>query len=667
MVLAGSRFTKDAETRYAPVEGEALAVQWGLENTRHFTLGNSKLLVATDHKPLLKILGDRKLEDIDNPRLLKLKEKTLRWYFKIMHVPGKIHVGPDTLSRKEVTACMAQIFSGSNDDTWDTEELETSIEAEVAANIPQPISWQQVRDSVAKDKVMSMLAHQIAEGFPPEKKLLRQELREYYQHRLNLSHVDGVPLYKNRVVVPHDLRAAVLETLHSAHQGTTGMTLRAQAGVWWPGITPQIKELRDKCQNCTEHSPSQPSAPPRPLPQPDYPFQHIASDYFQSGGHHYLVIADRFSGWPTVQFCGHSTDNANKLVECLREFFGMHGIPEELSTDGGSTYMAYETKKFLSDYGVKHRVSSVAYPHSNQRAELAVKSMKRLIRENTSQDGSLNNDKFLRAVISYRNTPDRDTERSPAQVIFGRNLRDFLPAPLYRYRPQPEWVLLRDDRERALRKRALRNMEHLTLGTRSLPPLQVHDTVQVQNQVGNHPSRWDITGTVVEAKEHDQYVVKVHGSGRLTTRNRKFLKKIEPYCSDLPMYTSSPMSTPDPQQYSPNKLSLDSSDRDDELSGSELPTVAPEAVNNRTTVPTQPDQLQDNAEVPVRRSSRVRQAPDRLNIENTRGQSYKSDVMNTACVSVSASNTSIHSGLVGRRASMMMEDDCLVRQLVPVV
>ena len=140
VVLAGSRFTKDAETRYAPVEGEALAVQWGLENTRHYTLGNPKLLVATDHKPLLKILGDRKLEDIDNPRLLKLKEKTLRWYFRIQHVPGKIHVGPDTLSRKEVAACMSNVFSTSNFSTWDIEEFESGLEAEVAAIIPLPIS-----------------------------------------------------------------------------------------------------------------------------------------------------------------------------------------------------------------------------------------------------------------------------------------------------------------------------------------------------------------------------------------------------------------------------------------------------------------------------------------------------------------------------------------------
>ena len=170
----------------------------------------------------------------------------------------------------------------------------------------------------------------------------------------------------------------------------------------------------------------------------------------------------------------------------------------------------------------------MAYPHSNQRAELAVKSMKRLCRENTNRDGSLNNDKFLRAVMTYRNTPDRDTGRSLAQVIFGRELRDFLPAPLRRYKPQPQWILLKDDRERSLRKRALRNMEKLGVGTKQLEMLEVHDTVQVQN----HPSRWDITGTIVEVRPFDQYVVKVHGSGRLTTRNRKFLRKVTPYAQE---------------------------------------------------------------------------------------------------------------------------------------
>ena len=63
------------------------------------------------------------------------------------------------------------------------------------------------------------------------------------------------------------------------------------------------------------------------------------------------------------------------------------------------------------------------------------------------------------------------------------------------------------------------------------------------------------SGEVVEVRPYDQYVVRIHGSGRLTTRNRKFLKKIRPYCpapttTTGPMYTGNnrePSKTPVPE------------------------------------------------------------------------------------------------------------------------
>ena len=51
----GSRFTSDAESRYAPIEGEALAVVDSLEKVRFFVLGCPELTVIVDHKPLLNI------------------------------------------------------------------------------------------------------------------------------------------------------------------------------------------------------------------------------------------------------------------------------------------------------------------------------------------------------------------------------------------------------------------------------------------------------------------------------------------------------------------------------------------------------------------------------------------------------------------------------------
>ena len=74
VTLVWSRFLHGAEQRYAPIEGEALAVAWGLEQTKYFTQGCDNLLIVTDHKPLVKILGDRTLDETSNTRMFHLKQ-----------------------------------------------------------------------------------------------------------------------------------------------------------------------------------------------------------------------------------------------------------------------------------------------------------------------------------------------------------------------------------------------------------------------------------------------------------------------------------------------------------------------------------------------------------------------------------------------------------------
>ena len=249
--------------------------------------------------------------------------------------------------------------------------------------------------------------------------------------------------------------------------------------------------------------------------------------------------------------------------------------------------------------------------------------MKRLIRENTNRDGSLTNDKFLQALMTYRNTPDRDTHRSPAQVIFGRNLRDFLPSPQTRYKPQAEWIMLREDREKALAKRAVSNMERLDKNCRVLPKLALGDSVLVQNQVGNYPSRWDITGVVVEIKEHDQYVIKVDGSGRMTLRNRKFLKKIVPYSmtkhvKDSDASFKTPESAPKPPPMLPIQPETPHTAPAPEPLWTPPPAPAAESPPSQSPEPpppTSPAPVPTPApETAPRRSSRASKATDKLQI-----------------------------------------------------
>ena len=102
LFLAESRFLKPNEKNWSPGEGEALSIVYALNKVKHFMLGCKDLYVMTDHKPLLGTFGDRDLEQVENPRMRKLKEKTVLFDFKMVYVPARKNAGTDTLSRNPV-------------------------------------------------------------------------------------------------------------------------------------------------------------------------------------------------------------------------------------------------------------------------------------------------------------------------------------------------------------------------------------------------------------------------------------------------------------------------------------------------------------------------------------------------------------------------------------
>ena len=264
------------------------------------------------------------------------------------------------------------------------------------------------------------------------------------------------------------------------------------------------------------------------------PFQIIFENYFDYAGKKYLIVGDRLSGWTEVMCL--KTDltgtGAKGLCEALRSIFACFGVPEELSSDGGPEFSAQETADFLIRWGVKHRISSAYFAQSNGRAEVAVKCTKRLLMDNVGDNGSLNTDQLVRALLQLRNTPDRDCNLSPSEVLFGRRLRDTMPVINKRFsiydneQIHGQWHSAWAAKEGALRSRLVRSCEQLEDGAKELPPLREGDTVFIQNQksVVGQENKWDKQGTVIAVKENDQYLVKVEGSGRLTVRNRRFLR-----------------------------------------------------------------------------------------------------------------------------------------------
>ena len=385
-----------------------------------------------------------------------------------------------------------------------------------------------LRTAAEEDPVMVKLMEIVLRGFPQSCYELDESMKPFHKFKHDLHVAEGLVCYKDKAVVPAKLRQQVLETIHAAHQGVTGMISRVEDTVFWPSITTDLIRTRGSCLTCVRDAPSQPAGSPVSPPVPSFPFQYVVGDYFSLAGTNYLVLGDRFSGWLSIYSAGKGEFDAKSLVAKSREYFTNFNIPEEIATDGGPQLTSNTFQKSLKAWGIRHRLSASYNPHSNCRAELAVKAGKRLLRDNVGPGGSLDTDRVMRAVMQFRNTPMQDCKRSPAQMVFGRHMRDFIPSLQYKYEPAKDWSVTQEYRERTLALKRDSDDKRWSQKTKNLDTLEVGTPVAIQNQTGNNPTKWDKTGVILENKPHSQVLIRVDGSRRVTLRNRKFVKELNP-------------------------------------------------------------------------------------------------------------------------------------------
>lgn len=139
------------------------------------------------------------------------------------------------------------------------------------------------------------------------------------------------------------------------------------------------------------------------------------------------------------------------------------------------------------------------------------------------RSGNLDTDKMAAALLCYRNTPDKYTQRSPAVILVARTLKDTIPCHPNKLKLRKEWIFTSNDREKALAKLHLSRHTDLSSKSKPLKPLCIGDTVQVQNQRGHNPNKWDLSATVVEIQDFNSYLVKMDGTGRISKHNKQFL------------------------------------------------------------------------------------------------------------------------------------------------
>ena len=523
LTYAGSRFTTEVESRYSPTEGEAAAVAWSLKKSRFFTLGCNTLFIATDHQPLLGLFK-KELNNIVNPRLLRIREKTLMFSFDVVYISGKSNKGADAISRNPVkdNCDLAAITIIDEQINALPCSIITSLNDEDGYSTDYSY-YTKLIEAIGSDGSYKKLQNLIIEGFPTLERDLDVELRRFWTVKDRLSQTEnGVILMDERIVIPKNYRKTILELLHVAHQGVTTMKRRANKSVYWPGMNNDLNNIRENCKYCNEIARQHTKEPLILTPDPDFPFQEIAADFFVIQKHMYLVIVDRYSGWFTISYCKpNEATTSNVIKECIN-LFCTYGAPEVLSSDGGPQFKSEEFAVFLKDWNIQHRMSSAHYAQSNGRAEAAVKTAKRIIAKYVDKENPFNTTAIAHAIIQHRNTPLPDLQLSPAQILFHRHLRDKIPTHPKHLRLHKDWIMTAKQRELLFKAKNDASMNRYNTVSKNLTPLKPQTKVLVLT--GNKNPRWNISGTVVMVLPFRKYRVKLDGSGRIVIRNRRFLR-----------------------------------------------------------------------------------------------------------------------------------------------
>ena len=488
LIQCGSRRLSGAESRYSTIESEALAIQWAVKKCRTYLFG-AFFTVFSDHKPLRPIFNNKSIAEVENPRLQRIMQKLAGYQFTVEFVAGKRNLIADALSR-------APVFGPPEESDAD----EAAFTSAVTTRLRSDPLLDELRQAAAADSDYQLILNAVEKGklprnLPPEHPA--RQLKSIW-HSLAVE-FDLIIYDGKRIVVPEAQRQEILRLLHKSHAGIVKTRAAARMSYYWNGINEAIKNMVDRCDQCQRLRASQREEKPQRTTA-SRPMEAVSADLWHNGGKDYLVVADRFSGWPWA-FHLRST-NSESVTAKLDEIFFEYGLPSHMRTDGGPQFRGH-FEEYCRKNKIRPELSSPYNPQSNGHAEAGVKTVKYLLQK---CDGKW--DEFRDALREYRNTPRADGI-SPAMLFFGRTQRTMLPRLPGAYEqvpatPRPERPAVRN-----------KEFEH-----RSLEP---GSRVRIQHVKSR---RWDQIGTIV--KVHDtgrSYFVDVDGDA-VVWRNRRFLKPL---------------------------------------------------------------------------------------------------------------------------------------------
>ena len=396
-----SRSLVAPEKNYSQIEREALAILFAVKRLHQYLYGRHFVL-RTDHKPLLKIFGEKSsLPSVTAARLERWAVTLSSYQYSIQYIKGSDNVIADCLSRLPIQLSVkqeAQIVPFLDDVSCDPcQDL--------------PISATDVAEASRQDPTMCKVMYFTTHGWSTSAGAV---FPSFYRIREELSVESGCLMWANRVVVPVSLRSSLLEELHQDHLGVSKMKAIARSFFWWPKLDGDIASIASHCHTCNQFSRLPRKEEIHHWVYPSRAFERVHIDFAEYRGHHFFLISDAFSKWSDIYSIGKST-TTSRTIQCLQSFISVFGIPSIIVSDNGPQFTSKEFVSFCEQNGIRHKRSPPYHPATNGQVERLVQELKKFLTKLPQCDPVTAVSKFL---FMYRNTPHAATQVTPASLIF---------------------------------------------------------------------------------------------------------------------------------------------------------------------------------------------------------------------------------------------------------
>ena len=181
LVQAGSRFLTPTESRYAVIELELLAVTWSVMKCKMFLSGLQHFQVITDHNPLIPILNSHRLDEIDNPRLQRLRTRLMAYNFTAKWCKGSTNAAPDALSRYPVLEPNQEDMIAECDEDHSPAPSIAELRIQQSDDRSESVRLQDLRMHAGQDEEYQQLKTVILKGFPDHRGELPDSCKQYWQ------------------------------------------------------------------------------------------------------------------------------------------------------------------------------------------------------------------------------------------------------------------------------------------------------------------------------------------------------------------------------------------------------------------------------------------------------------------------------------------------------